>query len=86
MNELSENQIHLTTDLSKNIKGYPIQLIVDLDNFINYANTRMDNLLEILEREGLVILKLIVLLHIVTEPILNVLGILQMRGYLYYLL
>ena len=39
LNELSENQIHLNTDLSKNIKGYPIQLIVDLDNFINYANT-----------------------------------------------
>ena len=39
LNELSENQIHLNTDLSKNIKGYPIQLIVDLDNFINYENT-----------------------------------------------
>ena len=39
LNELSENQIHLNTDLSKNIKGYPMQLIVDLDNFINYENT-----------------------------------------------
>ncbi len=46
LNELSENQIHLTTYLSKNIKGYPIQLIVDLDNFINYANTDSENILK----------------------------------------
>ena len=39
LNELSENQIHLNTALSKNIKGYPMQLMVDLDNFINYENT-----------------------------------------------
>ena len=46
MNELSENQIHLNTDLSKNIKGYPIQLIVDLDNFINYANTDSEDIVK----------------------------------------
>ena len=46
LNELSENQIHLTTYLSKNIKGYPIQLIVDLDNFINYANTDSEDILK----------------------------------------
>ena len=43
LNELSENQIHLTTDLSKNIKGYPVKLKLDLDNFINYANADSDN-------------------------------------------
>jgi hypothetical protein len=42
LNELSENQIHLNTDLSKNIKGYPVQLKLDLDNFINYVNTDSD--------------------------------------------
>ena len=46
LNELSENQIHLNTDLSKNIKGYPIQLIVDLDNFINYANTDSEDIVK----------------------------------------
>ena len=46
LNELSENQIHLNTDLSKNIKGYPIQLIVDLDNFINYENTDSDDIVK----------------------------------------
>ena len=46
LNELSENQIHLTTDLSKNIKGYPMQLIVDLDNFINYANTDSEDIVK----------------------------------------
>jgi hypothetical protein len=43
LNELSENQIHLRTDLSKNIKGYPVQLKVDLNNFINYVNTDSDD-------------------------------------------
>ena len=46
LNELSENQIHLNTDLSKNIKGYPIQLIVDLDNFINYENTDSEDIVK----------------------------------------
>ena len=46
LNELSENQIHLTTYLSKNIKGYPIKLIVDLDNFINYANTNSEDIVK----------------------------------------
>ena len=46
LNELSENQIHLTTYLSKNIKGYPIQIILDLDNFINYANTDSEDIVK----------------------------------------
>ena len=38
LNELSENQIHFDTDLSKHIKGYPVKLEVVLDNYINYSN------------------------------------------------
>ena len=43
LNELSENQIHLNTALSKNIKGYPVQLEIEFDNFINYANSELDD-------------------------------------------
>ena len=43
LNELSENQIHIRTDLSKNINGYPVQLNVNLNNFINYTNTDFDD-------------------------------------------
>jgi len=39
LNELSENQIHFNTDLTKHINGYPVQLEVVLDNYINYSNT-----------------------------------------------
>ena len=43
LNELSENQIHLNTSISKNIKGYPVQLEIEFDNFINYANSELDD-------------------------------------------
>ena len=43
LNELSENQIHLNTYLSKNIKGYSIQLEIEFDNFINYANSELND-------------------------------------------
>ncbi len=37
-NELSENQIHLSTNLRKTIKGLPYSLKVQLNDYINYNN------------------------------------------------
>ena len=37
-NERSENQIHLSTNLSKIISGYPINLEIELSNYLNYNN------------------------------------------------
>ena len=39
LNELSENQIQFSTNLSKTIKGLPFSLELELNNYINYANT-----------------------------------------------
>jgi len=39
LNELSENQIHLSTELEKNIKGFPLSLELEFNDYINYANT-----------------------------------------------
>ena len=39
LNEFSENQIHFSTNLSKTIKGLPFSLELELNNYINYANT-----------------------------------------------
>lgn len=38
LNELSENQIHLSTNLSKTIKGLPIALEIELNDYLNYNN------------------------------------------------
>lgn len=43
LNELSENQIHLNTSISKNVRGYPVELEIEFDNFINYANSELDD-------------------------------------------
>ena len=43
LNKFSENQIHLTTALSKDVNGYPVQLEIEFDNFINYANSELDD-------------------------------------------
>ena len=43
LNELSENQIHLNTSISKNVRRYPVQLEIEFDNFINYANSELDD-------------------------------------------
>ena len=37
-NEFSENQIHLSTDLSKTINGLPFSLQIELDDYLNYNN------------------------------------------------
>jgi len=39
LNELSENQIHLSTNLSKTIKGLPIALEIELNDYLNYNNS-----------------------------------------------
>nr|AOE12343.1 putative TonB-dependent receptor [uncultured bacterium] len=39
LNELSENQIHFSTNLNKTINGLPFTLEVELNDYINYANT-----------------------------------------------
>ncbi len=38
LNEMSENQIHLSADLSKEINGLPINLEIELNNYLNYSN------------------------------------------------
>ena len=38
LNELSENQIHLSTNLSKTIKSLPIALEIELNDYLNYNN------------------------------------------------
>ena len=38
LNELSENQIHLSTNLSKTIKGLPFRLEIELNDYLNYNN------------------------------------------------
>jgi hypothetical protein len=38
LNELSENQIHLSTNLSKTIKGFPFSLEIELNDYLNYNN------------------------------------------------
>jgi hypothetical protein len=45
LNEFSENQIHLTTNLSKTIKGLPFALEIELNDYLNYNNkdTRFEN-------------------------------------------
>jgi hypothetical protein len=39
LNELSENQIHLSANLSKTIKGLPFSLEVELNDYLNYNNS-----------------------------------------------
>jgi hypothetical protein len=45
LNEFSENQIHLSTNLSKTIKGLPFALEIELNDYLNYNNkdTRFEN-------------------------------------------
>lgn len=38
LNELSENQIQLSTNLSKTIKGLPFALEIELNDYLNYNN------------------------------------------------
>jgi hypothetical protein len=38
LNKFSENQIHLYTNLSKTIKGLPIALEIELNDYLNYNN------------------------------------------------
>ena len=38
LNERSENQIHLSTDLSKTINGLPFALEIELNDYMNYNN------------------------------------------------
>jgi len=39
LNELSENQIHLSTNLSKTINGLPFSLEIELNDYLNYNNS-----------------------------------------------
>jgi hypothetical protein len=39
LNELSENQIHLNTNLSKTINGLPFALEIELNDYLNYNNS-----------------------------------------------
>ena len=39
LNELSENQIHLSTNLSKTIKDMPFALEIELNDYLNYNNS-----------------------------------------------
>ena len=39
LNEFSENQIHLRTNLSKTIKGLPFELEIELNDYLNYNNS-----------------------------------------------
>ena len=39
LNELSENQIHLSTNLSKTIKDLPFALEIELNDYLNYNNS-----------------------------------------------
>ena len=36
LNEFSENQIHLSTDISRIVEGCPINLEIELNNYLNY--------------------------------------------------
>ena len=38
LNEMSENQIHLSADLQKEINGLPIDLEIEFNDYINYNN------------------------------------------------
>jgi len=38
LNELSENQIHLSTNLSKTINGLPFSMEIELNDYLNYNN------------------------------------------------
>jgi hypothetical protein len=38
LNELSENQIHLSTNLNKTIRGLPFALEIELNDYLNYNN------------------------------------------------
>lgn len=38
LNELSENQIHLSINLSKTINGFPFALEIELNDYLNYNN------------------------------------------------
>ncbi|MEE2700397.1 MAG: hypothetical protein VYD71_03425 [Bacteroidota bacterium] len=38
LNEMSENQIHLSADLANKIAGYPIDIEVELNDYLNYNN------------------------------------------------
>ena len=38
LNEMSENQIHLSADLEKEVNGLPINLEVELNDYLNYNN------------------------------------------------
>ena len=38
LNELSENQIHLSSNLSKTINGLPFSLEIELNDYLNYNN------------------------------------------------
>jgi len=38
LNEMSENQIHLSADVSKEINGLPINLEIELNDYLNYNN------------------------------------------------
>ena len=38
LNEMSENQIHLSADASKEINGLPINLEIELNDYLNYNN------------------------------------------------
>ena len=39
LNELSENQIHLSSNLSKTINGLPLSLEIELNDYLNHNNT-----------------------------------------------
>ena len=39
LNEFSENQIHLSTNLSKTINGFPFSLEIELNDYLNYNNS-----------------------------------------------
>lgn len=39
LNSRSENQIHLKSNLSKKINSFPVDLELEFNNYINYANT-----------------------------------------------
>lgn len=45
LNEFSENQIQLSTNLSKTINGFPFALEIELNDYLNYNNkdTRFEN-------------------------------------------
>ena len=38
LNEMSENQIHLSADVQNKIAGYPIEIEIELNKYLNYNN------------------------------------------------